>query len=106
ADLAKLLESSAADPREPDVVREVAVIGLPFVSLARAQAALPGLLDSSPLLRARAIDLLEAITFLEMASFRQPKDQLSGELRAALRSHVVRLVDDPITTPENRTRGR
>src|SRR5581483_11902625 len=54
ADLEKLLESSAADPREPDVVREAAVIGLPFVSMARARAALPGLLESSPLLRARA----------------------------------------------------
>jgi hypothetical protein len=106
ADLAKLLESCAGDPREPDVVREAAVIGLPFVSMSRTRAALPGLLDSSPLLRARAIDLLEAITFLEMASFRQPKEQLSRELRAALRSHVAHLVDNPRTSPESRSRAQ
>ena len=106
ADLAKLLEICAADPREADKVREAALIGLPFVSMARARAAIPGLLDSSLLLRARAIDLLEAITFLEMASLGRPKDPLSEELRAALRSHVARLVEDPATSPERRNRGQ
>jgi hypothetical protein len=106
ADLAKLLENCAADPREADKVREAALIGLPFVSMACARAAIPGLLDSSRLLRARAVDLLEAITFLEMASLGRPKDSLSEELRAALRSHVARLVEDPTTSPECRNRAR
>jgi hypothetical protein len=106
ADLAKLLENCAADPRQADQVREAALIGLPFVSMARARAAFPGLLDSSPLLRARAIDLLEAITFLEMASFGRPKEPLSEELRAALRSHVARLVEDPTISPECRNRAQ
>ena len=105
ADLAKLLESCASDPGEEDVVRGAAVIGLPFVSMARARVVLPGLLDSSSLIRSRALDLLEAITFLEMASFHQPADPSLRELRAALRKQVADLVDDPATSPENRSRA-
>lgn len=101
SELAKLLESCAADCREPDVVREAAAIGLPFVSMERAQAALPELLDTSPPVRARAIDLLEAVTFLEKAS----STKVSVELRAVLAKHVAARVADPATSPENRRRG-
>lgn len=99
--LARLLESCAGDPREAEVVRQGAAIGLPFVSLDRAKKALPELLESSPPVRARAIDLLEAVTFLEKAS----AAQVSAELRAVLEMHVARRIADPATSPEDRERG-
>jgi len=101
AGLAKLLETCAADSLEPDVVREAAVVGLPFVSMDRAKAVLPGLLESSPPVRARAIDLLEAITFLEKAS----AAPIPVELRAILVKHVGVRVADSATAPEERRRG-
>lgn len=101
ATLATLLESCAADSWEADAVREAAAIGLPFVSMARAQAALPGLLDSSPAVRSRAIDLLEAVTFLENAF----ADANSAELRAILTSLVRARIADPATSSEDRKRG-
>ena len=101
ADLARFLEACAADCQEPNAVREAAAIGLPFVSMARAQAALPGLLESAPPVRARAIDLLEAVTFLEKAS----AATVSRELRAVLIRHVGVRVADPATSSEDRKRG-
>jgi hypothetical protein len=100
--LAKLLETCAADGREPDVVRGAAAIGLPFVSMDRAKEALPELLESSPPVRARAIDLLEAVTFLEKSS----ATAVSVELRAVLVKHVAVRVSDPATSPEDRKRGQ
>ena len=99
--LAQLLETCAADYREPDVVREAAAIGLPFVSMHRATAVLPELLESSPPVRSRAIDLLEAITFLEKAS----GAMVSDELRVILLKHVAVRVADPGTSPLDRLRG-
>jgi hypothetical protein len=101
AGFAKFLESCAADCLESDVVREAAAIGLPFVSMDRAEAVLPELLESSPPVRARAIDLLEAITFLEKAS----AATVPVGLRAILVKHVGVRIADPATSPEERRRG-
>ena len=106
AELVGLLENSAVDPAEPKVVREAAIIGLVFVSLERARRIIPPLLESSADLRARSVDLLEAVTFLERVSSLGASGPAAMELRSILRKHVAELVADPNTASESREKGR
>jgi SAM-dependent methyltransferase len=106
AELVSLLETCAMDAAEPKAVREAAIIGLVFVSLERARKILPPLLEFSTDLRARSIDLLEAVTFLERASSLGALGPAAVDLRSILRKHVAELVADPNTPPETREKGR
>ncbi len=106
AELSRLLESCAADIREADIVREAAILGLPFVSLEAARKALPELLSSSMLLRGRAIDLLEAMTFLAKAAFEESSRHSTDQLRDVLVKYVADIVADPATSSEDRARAR
>jgi SAM-dependent methyltransferase len=106
AQLVGLLEASAMDVAEPKAVREAAIIGLMFVSPDRARKILPPLLESSSDIRARSIDLLEAVTFLERASSLGAAGPVAVELRSILRKHVAEIVADPRTSAEDREKGR
>jgi hypothetical protein len=77
-----------------------------FVSLERARKILPPILEFSTDLRARSIDLLEAVTFLERASSLGASGPLAVELRSILRKHAAELVADPNTPLETREKGR
>jgi hypothetical protein len=109
--LSHILETIAIDPNQPNLVREAAVTGLPFVSIERARAVLPSLLGGAPL-RAKAIDLLEAIHFLEKCAAAMPSERALGanhalgELRSYLTGRIFELVADPATSPEERMRGQ
>jgi SAM-dependent methyltransferase len=106
AELAGLLETTAMDAAEPKAVRDAAIIGLVFVSLERARKILPPLLEASSDIRARSIDLLEAVTFLERTSSLGASSPAAVELRSILRNHVAELVADPNTPAEGREKGR
>jgi SAM-dependent methyltransferase len=106
AALVSLLENCAMDRAEAKAVREAAIIGLVFVSLERARKVIPQLLNSAADLRARSVDLLEAVTFLESVSSIGASGPEAVELRSILRHHAAELVADPNTLSETREKGR
>jgi hypothetical protein len=105
ARLLALLESCAADEKEPLAIRKAAITALPFVSIGRARAIIPGLLESSSCLRNTAIDVLEAVSFLEKALTLGASIPAAAELRRNLRNYVAEVIDGPETPPEDRARG-
>ena len=97
---AELLEVLALGAAEPSEVREASIEGLPFISMERAEAVLPSLLEDARW-RGKAVDLLEATEFLRRAGRSRP----SADFISFLTGIVVDLVGDPTIAPDHRRRA-
>ena len=103
------LASIARDGAQPDVVREAALLALPFVSMDQTLATVPDLMRD-PMLRSPWVALLEVILFLEKREAAMPtackvSDSLS-RLRTLLTGRVIEVVADLDTSEDVRSRGQ